>query len=111
MTRAIDVLAAARERGRVERDNIETLLGIAQIFRGIGMDQFGAAQAVQFEVALRPCARARRSVDGDHLRRAAAQRRKREASRVAVSVEDARASAQRREGRAILALVEEGSGL
>ncbi len=50
------ILTAARERGRVEHDQVELLAALGQILRGFGMDQLGRTFGAIAGVESRGCA-------------------------------------------------------
>ena len=100
LARGLQILARARELGRVDDQQIEgARRGRLEEAKGVGLDRLDL-DAVLLGVRQRAGDRAGRAVDGGHRLGAAARGGQREAAGVGVEIEHARAAAPaRRRGR------------
>ena len=99
-----------RERGRVENDQIEALLLVAQVLEHVGGDEavLVGRKPVQLEVFSSELDRGGVTIDRDHLARSAEGGADREAAAVGKAVQGARAAFGKTAQReAVLSLIEE----
>ena len=114
LEREIDLLAVAGQLGRVEHDHVEAIAGrqhVAQPGEEVGLHERNP-HLVQVGVLLRQGDGLLVEIDADHVRGLAERLGvDREAARVAAQIEHLLAVAERGQGLAIVALIDEEAGL